>query len=130
MTTTRTIATLATLAMAALIFAVPSVKAEDAAKIEDRFSMERITAPALEVAAGLDAAVLAAHAERAGKSDRLDVARSGDCQGTTWPNIPLRCLFTTDGIERTAEVRTITIEQRVGENTSVLMRVPAAVAQR
>lgn len=53
------------------------------------------------------------------------------CASQTWPNIAPECLGAPDGTAHRGNVRMITVEQRDGANTSVLMRVPVSeVAQR
>lgn len=131
--TNRTLAAVTTLAMAALLFAMPSAKSAetDPNKMQDRVAVERFSAPGLIQSASLDASQLTTFgASRAGRQDRL-VTAATDCASFAWPQIPLRCLFSDDGVDRSQrQVRTITVEQRVGENTSVLVRVPASLAQR
>jgi hypothetical protein len=125
--TNRLVATIATLAMAALLFVVPSARAteSDPGKIQERFE-----APALVRDAALTGQQLVDHAARARRQDRLAV-NTGDCRTATWPEIPLRCLFTADNFDRAPRnVRMITVETRVGANTSVLTRVPADIAAR
>lgn len=55
------------------------------------------------------------------KGDRL---KGVDCAGQTWPYIASECRVAANGARLRQATRTITIEQRVGENTSVLLRVP------
>jgi hypothetical protein len=57
-----------------------------------------------------------------GKTDKLD------CQG--WPYMSRSCLIAYDGSEVRQVARVITVEHRVSENESVLMRMPADLAQR
>jgi len=57
------------------------------------------------------------------KGDRL--AASADCTAQDWPNIAPACLASTDGTPARFASRSVTIEYRVGENTSVLVRTPA-----
>jgi len=53
-----------------------------------------------------------------------------DCTGATWPNIDSDCLTTASGSPAHA-VRTVTIGYQEGENTTVLVRMPApAIASR
>jgi hypothetical protein len=128
----RAIAAIATLAMTVLLFAVPSARASEAEppKNQDRVSEERFAAPAMVTDRSLTAEQLAAYGARNRRQDRLAVG-AGDCQTATWPEIPLRCLFVADGQDRTQRnVRMITVETRVGTNTSVLTRVPADIAAR
>jgi hypothetical protein len=129
----RTLAAVTTLAMVVLLFAVPSAKSAetDPDKMQDRVSAERFSAPGLIHSASLDANQLTAFgASRANRQDRL-VTAATECAGFAWPQVALRCLLSDDGADRSQrQVRTITTERRVGENTSVLVRVPANIAQR
>lgn len=131
--THRALAALTTLAMVIVLFTLPGRASEaQPGKIQDRVAMERFTAPALIQAASLDASQLAAHAAaRGNRQDRLAFLPA-ECRQASWPAIPLRCLFSDDGVDRSSRqaVRMITIEERVGTNTSVLVRVPAEMAQR
>jgi hypothetical protein len=87
--TNRTVAALTTLAMLVVLFAVPSARADEAGKIQDRFS----STEALVVDVRIDSARLVAAAARRPQP-------------------------------------TITVETRVGPNTSILTRVPATIAAR
>jgi hypothetical protein len=72
----------------------------------------------------------AAKADSATKGDSLRNGPQNACAGQTWPYISRDCVVAEGAAARTP-VRTITIEQRQGANTSVLVRVPAtAVATR
>ena len=65
-----------------------------------------------------------------GRGDSLRAAPDR-CAAQAWPNIPQECLTAVGTAPARKSVRTITIEQREGANTSVLVRLPAAqVAQR
>lgn len=56
--------------------------------------------------------------------------QTAPCAAQTWPYLASECLSGTDAARRRA-VRTITVEQREGTNTSVLVRLPVAtVASR
>lgn len=128
----RAIAAIATVAMTVLLFAVPTARASEAEppKMQDRVSEERFAGPAMLTDASLTAEQLAAYGARNRRQDRLPLA-AGECRTATWPEIPLRCLFVTDGQDRAQRnVRMITVETRVGTNTSVLTRVPADIATR
>lgn len=131
--TNRALAAMSTLAMVIVLFVVPGMAAEATApgKIQDRVAAERFSAPGLIQSASLDAQQLMAHgAARAARQDRLAFLPN-ECRQAAWPSIPLRCLFADDGVDRSErQVRVITVEERVGTNTSVLIRVPAEVAQR
>ena len=78
------------------------------------------------VAATLDAG---GQASSEAKGDLLRNAAQRGCASLTWPNIAPECLGAVDGNPR--NVRMITVEQRDGANTSVLMRIPVSeVAHR
>jgi hypothetical protein len=86
--TNRMVAAAATFGMLFLLFAVPSARADEAGKIQDR-----LTAEAIVVDTTIDQARLAAAARRLAPP-------------------------------------TVTVETRIGPNTSMLTRVPVALAQR
>jgi hypothetical protein len=60
---------------------------------------------------------------RGGKGDALGKPVQGACASQAWPHIASECLET--GPAR-GSVRMITVEQRPGTDTSVLVRVPAS----
>lgn len=63
------------------------------------------------------------------RGDSLSVADR--CADQAWPHIPHECLTAVGTATARKSVRTITIEQREGANTSVLVRLPAPqLAQR
>jgi hypothetical protein len=65
------------------------------------------------------------------KGDLLRKATQGACASQAWPNIAPECLESTSGTSVRSGVRMITVEQREGANTSVLVRVPSPeLAQR
>jgi hypothetical protein len=59
---------------------------------------------------------------------KADLVRATDpaCATEAWPNISRECLVAENGAKARKPARTITIEKREGQNTSVLVRVPAA----
>jgi hypothetical protein len=66
----------------------------------------------------------------ASKGDRL-MAVSAACAGKDWAYTSQDCLVAADGKTDRKVSRVITIERRVGENTSELVRMPVAdLAQR
>ncbi len=68
----------------------------------------------------------AAHGhEGAAKGDSLRVKMDDRCTAQTWPNISGDCLVAANGTPARKAVRTITIEERTGPNTSTLIRRPA-----
>jgi hypothetical protein len=67
----------------------------------------------------------------AGTKGDLLKAPQGACASQAWPHIAPECLQSASGSPVRSGVRMITVEQREGANTSVLVRVPAPeVAQR
>jgi hypothetical protein len=69
-------------------------------------------------------------ASKGGKGDLLRNASQKACTSQAWPNIAPECLEAAGGMP-VRSVRMITVEQREGANTSVLVRIPAAeIAQR
>lgn len=60
------------------------------------------------------------------KGDSLRVNAGDRCASQTWPNISSDCLVAANGTPARKAVRTITIEERTGPNTSTLIRRPAA----
>jgi hypothetical protein len=58
------------------------------------------------------------------KGDLLRKAPQGACASQAWPNIASECLESA-GTPVRRGVRMITVEQREGANTSVLVRVPS-----
>jgi hypothetical protein len=59
---------------------------------------------------------------------KADIVRATDpaCATEAWPNISRECLVAENGGQARKPARTITIEKREGQNTSVLVRVPSA----
>jgi hypothetical protein len=63
------------------------------------------------------------------RGDRLAVAE--DCARQDWPYLTQECLTSADGNPARKVSRVITIERRVGDNVSELVRMPVAdLAQR
>lgn len=62
--------------------------------------------------------------EAAPRGDKLPVGGRAGCEMHNWPYIAPDCLILEDEAGKRA-TRTITIERRVGENTSALVRMPA-----
>ena len=86
-------------------------------------------AASLQAAALTTGSVAAERVSPAGKGDRLAPAPA--CADQTWPYISADCARRRDGAVQPRPVRVITIESRVGANTSVLARMPqAGVVQR
>lgn len=127
--TNRDVAAIAALAVTVLLLTAPTSHASEGAppKAQDRVSEERLAAPTIAADAAREQ--FAIRAARSRRQDRIAVA--GECwTAATWSEI-LRCVFVTDGQDRRRRnQRTITVETRVGENTSVLTRVPADIAAR
>lgn len=59
-----------------------------------------------------------------GKSNKLDCSHEG------WPYMSRNCLVASDGSEIRQVTRVVTVERRVSDNVSELMRMPADLAQR
>ena len=59
-----------------------------------------------------------------GKSDKLDCSHQG------WPYMSRNCLVASDGSEVRHVSRVITVERRISDNESELLRMPADLAQR
>lgn len=127
LTTLKTITGLSALLSAGFVSAVDHLASAESApvaaatKILDRHpAMGGSEAPATATARAAYATVSTK------KDDRLGIA---GCAGEAWPYISSECRVSRTG-ERIREVtRTITIEQRLGDNTSVLLRLPAQMAQ-
>ncbi len=65
------------------------------------------------------------------KGDLLRKAPQRACASQAWPNVAPECLEAAHGTPVRSGVRMITVEQREGANTSVLVRVPSPeLAQR
>ena len=65
------------------------------------------------------------------KGDLLRKVPQRACASQAWPNVAPECLEAANGTPVRSGVRMITVEQREGANTSVLVRIPAAeIAQR
>ena len=66
---------------------------------------------------------------RSGKDDRLPKAEP--CSWQNWPYLAQQCLASSDGAPLRTVSRVITIERRVNDSTSELIRMPVAdLAQR
>src|SRR5262249_8445794 len=59
-----------------------------------------------------------------GKSNKLDCSQQG------WPYLSRNCLVASEGSEVRPVSRVVTVERRVSNNESELMRMPADLAQR
>lgn len=82
--------------------------------------------PTVQIAVYAPAASsLAARTESGAKGDSLRVKMDDRCATQTWPNISSDCLVAANGTPVRKAVRTITIEERTGPNTSALVRRPA-----
>jgi hypothetical protein len=58
------------------------------------------------------------------KGDLLRARIADGCTGQAWPNISPECVMSASGTTARKPVRTITIEERQGPNTSALVRLP------
>jgi len=65
------------------------------------------------------------------KADRIIPGRLEGCGEAAWPYARQECVTLASGAEPRSSVRFVTVESRVGENTSVLVRMPqTTVASR
>ena len=65
----------------------------------------------------------------AGKNDRMPLSET--CSRQDWPYLSQHCLVSVDGSPVRKVQRVITIERRIGDNTSELARLPVTdLAQR
>lgn len=92
-------------------------------KDQSRYSARLEEALQLAGALAVDEEVLETITAAARKADRLVTAV--DCTGQAWPYLGSACLVGTDGRPSEQSVRTVTVEYRVSENTSVLVRLPS-----
>jgi hypothetical protein len=60
----------------------------------------------------------------AGKGDRIASAQTGGCKEAAWPYVPRTCLTLVGAAEPRSSIRMITVEERQGENSSILLRLP------
>lgn len=84
------------------------------ARLEQAFQVAQVMPAQDELMEALSAA--------ARKTDRLTSGQ--DCGAQTWPYVHPRCLAGTDGSASAAPVRTVTVEYRMGDNVSALVRLP------
>ena len=82
---------------------------------------ERVT----EAPRGQSGLALSAVRSAGQKGDRLE-AGSNACRDAAWPYVPDECLSKATA-EAPRIVRTVTLETRPGNNTSVLVRLPQTV---
>lgn len=95
-------------------------------------SRQQPTAPAVEIAKRFPTAnemlvpgaqAILGQAMKTGKGDRIAAAPAADgCTGQQWPYIATECLA-SKGANVREPSRTITIERRIGDNTSELVRI-------
>jgi hypothetical protein len=113
-------------------FVLPAFAAEPPAANADAVGLRDVATAADRIGrafaslseAEMDPAVAAA----AARAPRGDFAPA--CASAVWPNIEAGCLATADG-RPASHVRTISIGYQVGDNTTVLVRIPAPeIAQR
>lgn len=62
------------------------------------------------------------------KGDRL--SSEADCAGQPWPYIARRCLVSPDGSPLREVSRVVTVERRIGPDSSALVRMPVDAAAR
>lgn len=60
----------------------------------------------------------------ADQAPRGDLLVPAGCLGQTWPDISAECLVSADGTPA-RQVRTVTIGYQAGDDTTVLVRMPA-----
>lgn len=92
----------------------PQREAAPSARLDQAFQVALAIPAQRELTEALSAA--------ARKADRLKSAP--DCGAQTWPYVHSRCLSGTDGSASAAPFRTVTIEYRMGDNVSALLRLP------
>ena len=85
-------------------------------------SVDRISEPLSNLRTG---AALSAVRSAGQKADRIHVTSSG-CRDAAWPYVPDECISKATA-ETPRIVRTVTLETRPGNNTSVLVRLPQTV---
>jgi hypothetical protein len=99
-------------------------EAPTSAPASSKLFVERASAPLAN--AGMAQTNPALSSVRGGqKADRLEV-RSNACQDAAWPYIPDQCISEAS-VETPRIVRTVALETRNGENTSVLVKMPQTV---
>lgn len=107
------------LVAAALVMAPFNASARAAASPEG-VAADRIGAAFASIEEARPDARIAAAAARASKGD----FGGPGCRGAVWPNVDASCLKRADG-RPLRSVRTVTVGHQDGENTTVLVRVPA-----
>lgn len=111
-------------------FALPALAIEplDASSADSNVVMAAADRIGMAFASLSEAAIDPAIAAAAARAPKGDFAPA--CANAVWPNIEAGCLATADG-RPARHVRTITIGYLAGDNTTVLVRLPAAeIAQR
>ena len=97
-----------------------------AARVLDRTNGGHLTSGEPTVQIAVYAPVGArATAQGDAKGDSLRVKLDDRCAAQTWPNISSDCVVDANGAPTRKTVRTITIEERTGPNSSALVRKPA-----
>lgn len=112
-----------TLIAAAAVIAVGFVAAIDMAQSRTESAAATVAArfpSQAEMMVSLDAPSLRS---MNGKTDKMNTP-AGGCTREHWPYLADECLTATDGVKVKAPTRTITIERRIAENASQLVRVP------
>lgn len=99
---------------------VPDTLGEGRFSDADRAALRRQATAAREALVAKGTAGTAKSA--APKGDRL-VPKGAGCADAAWPHIPADCLTAADGRAR-QPVRTVTVERRIGPDTSELVRTP------
>jgi hypothetical protein len=129
MSTPATTILAATFVAASLGFAaLPTAGDRDLAAVafdkdQTRLSERLDDAFALAAAVTVDEATVQRIASAARKADKRAAAKP--CKAQAWPYIAADCLSAAGAGTPASPVRTVTVEYRVGDSTSVLVRLPA-----
>ena len=79
----------------------------------------------------VDGAVSVPQSSHAEAKGDLRAALSNDCSTQTWPHIDAACLQNADGVDIATKIRTVSIQNDVMRNTSIVSRdVPTQTASR
>ena len=112
-------------------FAVTGSRAEDsaAAQVAQRFPASHEMFAPVSMSSFAGQQMNQQPVTDGGKNDRLPL--SDTCSREDWPFLSQQCLVSVDGSPVRKVQRVITIERRIGENTSELARLPVTdLAQR
>jgi hypothetical protein len=84
--------------------------------------LDRVSEPLFNLQTGAASSAVRSAGQ---KADRIKQASSG-CRDAAWPYVPDECISKATA-EAPRIVRTVTLETRSGNNTSVLVRLPQTV---